>query len=110
VDFVRASVERERTETRAATRRTRRLRQLVAVLSCLVLLAAVMTAITVASRQDIAAQRDIGVSRQVASVAIALRSSDPELAGQLALAAFDLAETAEARGAVMTTLVNLDPT
>ncbi|MFC0106552.1 nSTAND1 domain-containing NTPase [Kibdelosporangium aridum] len=108
-EFVRASVERERAEQRAAARRTRRLRQMVAVLSCLVLIAAAMTVITVVSRQDIAAQRDIGVSRQVASTAIALRSADLWLAGQLAVAAYKLFPTAEARGAVMTTLANLDP-
>jgi len=35
--------------------------------------------------------------------------SDPDLAAQLALAAGDIADTAEARGALMTALVNLDP-
>lgn len=109
-EFVRASVRREHTERRAAARRTKRLRQLVAVLSCLVLLAAVMTVVAVVSRQDIVRQRDIGLSRQIAGTAIALRMSDPDLAGQLAVAAYDLASTAEARGAIMTTLVNLDPT
>ncbi|RSM91824.1 hypothetical protein DMH04_02320 [Kibdelosporangium aridum] len=108
-EFVHASVELERAEQRAAARRTRRLRQMVAVLSCLVLIAAAMTVITVVSRQDIAAQRDIGVSRQVASTAIALRSADLPLAGQLAVAAYRLLPTAEARGAVMTTLANLAP-
>jgi WD40 repeat protein len=109
-EFVRASVEREQAERRATVRRTRRLRQLVAVLSCLVLIAGTMTVITVVSRTAVAVQRDAGVSRQVANTAISLRVSDPDLAGQLALAALDLAETAEARGAVMTTLVNLEPT
>jgi WD40 repeat protein len=109
-EFVRVSVERERAEQRTSVRRTRRLRQLVAVLSCLVLIAGAMTAITVVSRRDIALQRDAIVSRQLGDTAISLRVSDPELAGQLAVVALRLAPTAEARGAVMTTLVNLQPT
>nr|WP_042188789.1 RICIN domain-containing protein [Kibdelosporangium sp. MJ126-NF4] len=110
IEFVCASAQREQVERRVAARRTKRLRQMVAVLSCLVLLAVVMTVVAVVSRQDIVTQRDIGVSRQAASAAIALRTSDPDLAGQLAVAAYDLVPTAEARGAVMTTLVALDPT
>ncbi|MGW4127286.1 nSTAND1 domain-containing NTPase [Amycolatopsis japonica] len=109
-EFIQAGVRREHAEQRAAARRTTRLRRMVAVLSCLVLLAAAMTVVAVVSRRDILAQQNIGLSRQVAGAAIALRISDPDLAGQLAVAAYDLAQTAEARGAIMTTLVNLDPT
>lgn len=109
-EFLRASVEREHAEQRVTARRTRRLRQLVALLSGLVLVAAVTTALTVKSRNDIAMQRNVGLSREVAGAAMALRVTDRDLAGQLAVAAHHLAPTAEARGAVLTTLVNLDPT
>jgi len=108
-EFLRACVERERAEQDSVLRRARRLRQFVAVLSCLVLLAATTTTLVVVSRNDLARQRDAGVSREVADAALALRVSDPDLAAQLALAALRLKDTAEARGALMTALVNLDP-
>jgi len=108
-EFLRTSVERERAEQQGVLRRARRLRQLVAALSCLVLLAVITTLLTVLSRYDVARQGDINVSREVADAALGLRVSDPDLAAQLALAAADVADTAEARGALMTALVNLDP-
>jgi WD40 repeat protein len=108
-EFLRASIERERAEQQGLLRRTRRLRQLVAVLSCLVLIAATMAAIAVLSRNELAALHDESVSREVAGVAAALRGSDPDLAAQLALAAYQIADTAEARGALITALGNLDP-
>jgi len=108
-EFLHACVERERAEQQGVLRRARRLRQLVAVLSCLVLLAATTTALAVLSLKDIKRQRDVGVSREVADAAIALRVSDPDLAAQLALAAYRIKDTAEAQGALMTALVNLDP-
>ncbi len=108
-EFLSACIERECAEQQGVQRRARRLRQLVAVLSSLVLLAATTTAIAVLSRNDLAHQRDVGVSREVADAALALRVSDPDLAAQLSLAALDVADTAEARGALMSALVNVDP-
>jgi hypothetical protein len=108
-EFLRASIGREQAEQQGLLRRTRRLRQLVAVLSCLVLIAATMAAIAVLSRNELAALHDESVSREVAGVAAALRGSDPGLAAQFALAANQIADTAEARGALITALGNLDP-
>lgn len=108
-EFLRASVERERIEQQGVAQRAQRLRQLVAVLSCLVLVAVTATVLAVRSRNDVARQRDESVSRQVAGAAVALRVSDPDLGAQLALAALRIADTAEAQGALMTALVNLDP-
>ncbi|MGH3694660.1 MAG: RICIN domain-containing protein [Pseudonocardiaceae bacterium] len=108
-EFLRASIECARAEQHHLLRRARRLRQLVAVLSCLVLIAATTTVLTVLSAKELGAQHDESVSREIAGVAAGLRVSDPALAAQLALAANRIADTAEARGALMTALVNLDP-
>jgi WD40 repeat protein len=108
-EFLRTSLDRELAEARLTARRTRRLRRLLVVLSCLVLVAATTTVLAVMSRNDIARQRDLGISRQVADAAVALRTSNPDLAGQLAVASHRIAHTAEARGAMMTALVKLDP-
>lgn len=109
-EFLRTSLEREQAERHLAARRARRLRQLLVVLGCLALVAATTSVLAFTSRNKIVKERDSGVSRQVADVAIALRTSDPDLAGWLALAAYHVAPTAEARGAMMTALANLEPT
>ena len=48
-------------------------------------------------------QRDVAVSRQVAEQALELRATNPALAAQLALAAYRLAPTPEARGSLLST-------
>jgi WD40 repeat protein len=100
-EFLDASLDRERTEQRLARRRTRRLRQLVAGLSALSLLAATTTAIAVRAQAAAQRQRDQAVSRTVAGQATALRADNPALADQLSLAAYQLAPTAEARGSLL---------
>jgi len=109
-EFLRASVEHERDEQRGLLRRTRRLRRLVVVLSCLVLLAVVTTASAIKSQDDLLGQRDIDLSREVAGSATALQASNAGLAAQLSVVAFRISRTAEARGAMMSTLVNLNLT
>lgn len=108
-DFLRASTALREAEQHGVARRTRRLRQLVAALSVLVLVATAATAIAVLARNDVLAQRDEGLSREIAKSAVALRVSDPALAVQLALVALRVWPTAEARGALMSTAVALDP-
>jgi WD40 repeat protein len=96
-EFLQASIGNTRAEERAARRRARRLQRLVAALTVLVLIAAFL--VVYAFRQQAAAtqQRDLAISRQVAMVADQLRGTDPALAMQLSLAAYQIAPTAEAR-------------
>lgn len=106
--FLRAAVDRERTDARRA-----RLRKLTAVLSALVVMAAATaTAFAIQSGQS---QLDSAVqlgkealSTSASGEAIRLRTSDRVLAAQLAVAAHHLSDTPEARGAVLSTLANLD--
>jgi WD domain, G-beta repeat len=107
--FLSASIQRERDEQRATRRRTRRLRQLVAVLGVMLLLAATTTVLAVQARNEAVRGREESISRKVASDTIGLRATDPALAAQLSLAAFRLSPTAEARGALISSLVTPDP-
>ncbi|GAA5171406.1 hypothetical protein GCM10023321_69930 [Pseudonocardia eucalypti] len=93
-DFLRESTRAEQAEQRAVVTRTRRLRALVAALAVLVALIAVVALDTVG-------QRNAARSREVAAAANWQRVPDPTLAGHLALAALDLHDTPEARGAVL---------
>ena len=79
----------------AARRRTRRGRALVATLTVLLLLA--VTGGVIASQQSA-----LNVSRQIAAEADSVRSTDPSLAMQLALAAYRTAPTPEARSSLLT--------
>jgi WD40 repeat protein len=96
-EFLHASIGNTRAEERAARRRSRRLQRLVAALTVLVLVAAFL--VVYAFRQQAAAtqQRDLAISRQVAMLADQLRGTDPALAMQLSLAAYQVTPTAEAR-------------
>ncbi|MFI9011378.1 helix-turn-helix domain-containing protein [Actinosynnema sp. NPDC053489] len=105
-EFVAASVERERGERRAARRRARRLRRLVAGLVVLLVLAVASTFLAVTALRETREQRDVAVSAKVANEATALRAADPALAGQLGLAAYRLAPTAEARGSLLSATGN----
>jgi hypothetical protein len=84
----------------AARRRTRRLRQSVALL--LVAVGATIYAACARSRAN--DQRDLALSQKVAGEGAALRTADPALAAQLSLAAYRLAPTVEARSGVLSTI------
>ncbi|MCM3885921.1 WD40 repeat domain-containing protein [Frankia sp. R82] len=99
--FLDASVTREQADARATRRRTRRLQQLVAGLTVLVLFAAAATAYALHQRSTAEHDRALALSRQVANQADSLRSSDPLLAAQLGLVAHRYADTTAARGAVI---------
>ncbi|HEU5475284.1 MAG TPA: WD40 repeat domain-containing protein [Actinophytocola sp.] len=100
-DFLDAAIGREQAEQLAARRRTGQLRQLVAGLTVLFLLAAAATVVAVRAQDTANRQRDEAISRKVAGEIAALRVADPALANQLSLAAYRLAPTAEARGALL---------
>ncbi|MFV2119897.1 WD40 repeat domain-containing protein, partial [Streptomyces sp. Act-28] len=92
------AVEERREKER---RRTRRGRQLLAVLSALVVLAALLSGVTVQQRRDAESQRAVALSRLVAANAERLRGTDTALAAQLGVVAYRTAPTAEARAALL---------
>ncbi|GAA1020580.1 hypothetical protein Aple_078720 [Acrocarpospora pleiomorpha] len=100
-DFLEASIAQEEEALRLARRRTRRLRAMVAGLATLVSLTLGATALALHSQQALKEQRNVAISRQIASDADRLRAGDPALAAQLALIAYRLAPTAEARSSLL---------
>ncbi|MFI6294419.1 helix-turn-helix domain-containing protein [Nonomuraea sp. NPDC050790] len=101
--FLDASVDREAGELAAARRRTRRLYQLVAGLAAMLLLTVAATVVSVRSLDTVSDQRNQALSGKAANEAVALRGTNPALAAQIGLAAYRLAPTAEARGALLST-------
>ena len=95
--FLDSSVARDAAERRAERRRTSRLRRLVALLAVALLVAAGSAAYAVRQRSLVAAERDVAVSRQLADKSRDLRVKDPSISAQLAIAAYRVAPTAEAR-------------
>ncbi|MGW0517090.1 nSTAND1 domain-containing NTPase [Crossiella sp. NPDC003009] len=91
-------------------RGVRRLRTLVAALTVFVLIAALTGGIALVQRREALTSRDEATSRQVGEQAAGLLGSDPSLAGQLGLAAYQLAGTPAARGAVLSAFATAYPT
>ncbi|WP_370943697.1 helix-turn-helix domain-containing protein [Amycolatopsis sp. cg5] len=92
------------TAERVATRkRTRRLRQLVALLAVLLLVAAGASAFAVNTSQTATEERNTALSQNVSHEATTLRPTKPALAAQLSLAAYRLVPTVEARGSLLST-------
>ena len=107
-EFLTASIGRRVAEQKAASRRTSRLQQLVAALAVAATAAGLLSVVAfqqkaAVARQEAAVirQRDLAVSRQVAIEAGQLRTSDPALAMQLSLTAYQIAATAEARTSLL---------
>jgi len=108
-EFLAASDARERAEDEAAARRGRALRRQVTLLSCLLVLAVASTAVAFYQQVDLRREADVGVSRQLAGLAVVLSGSDRAAGAQLAVAAYRIAPTAQARGALLTGLVAIEP-
>ncbi|HEV2636349.1 MAG TPA: helix-turn-helix domain-containing protein [Actinocrinis sp.] len=100
-DFLADSVDRDLADARAVRRRTHRLRRLVASLTALVVVSGLLTAYAFHERTAATIQRDLAISRQVAIEANQLRGNDVSLSMQLALAAYRIAPTPEARASVL---------
>jgi WD40 repeat protein len=98
----RSRVLRDR-ELAVARHRTRRLHRLVALLVVLLVVASATTAFAVRAGQTVTEQRNIALSQNVASAAATLRGTSPALATQLALAAYRLEPTLDARGGLLST-------
>ncbi|MET8145274.1 helix-turn-helix domain-containing protein [Sphaerisporangium sp. NPDC005288] len=92
--FLAASARRER-------RRVRRLVQSVVALSVLIAATGVAAVAAVRAERAAGRERDDALSQKTAQEALALRATNPALAAQLSLAAYRLAPTVAARGAVL---------
>ncbi|HEX4100925.1 MAG TPA: TIR domain-containing protein, partial [Pseudonocardiaceae bacterium] len=90
-DFLHASIRRDRFRRQRA----------VTVLSVLLALALVASVLAVTQQHAAERQRDVAVSRQAAGQALELRATNPALAAQLSLAAYQLVPTTEARGSLL---------
>ncbi|MBK3566229.1 hypothetical protein [Streptomyces sp. MBT62] len=101
--FLDASGDAQAGELAAVRRRTVRLRQLVTLLTVLVLTAVTTGVLAVGSRNSAVRQRNVAVARKVATDAAELRQQNPALAAQLNLAAYRLAPTADVRDQFMNT-------
>ncbi|MBV9314373.1 MAG: TIR domain-containing protein [Pseudonocardia sp.] len=94
--FLRTSIRRDRVRRRRA----------LTVLSVLLALAVAAAGIALIQQRAAAHQRDIAISRQVAGQALEVRATNPGLAAQLALAAYQLVPTTEARSSLLSVLAN----
>lgn len=99
--FLDASVALRETEQRAATRRSRQLRYLALGLAVLLIAAMVTSVVAIQQRQDAVRTRELAVSRQLGTQALVLADSDPITARLLAVQAFRIAPTMEARSALL---------
>lgn len=100
-EFVEAGVEDSTGRARRDRRRAARLRILLAIAAVLLLLAAILAVVAVRAERSAQQSRRNALSRQVAGTAVQLARSDPALAQQLALVAYQTAPTAAARSALL---------
>jgi WD40 repeat protein len=100
-DFLDASGQRRHAEERTARRRTLRLQLIVAALAVLCLVAGGLAIATYQQKNAATYQRDLAISRQVATEANQLRGTDIALAMQLSLTAYRVSPTAEALSSLL---------
>jgi WD40 repeat protein/energy-coupling factor transporter ATP-binding protein EcfA2 len=99
-DFLRASIRWDRLRRGGA----------LTVLSVLLVFALVAAGIAFTQQRTAKQQRDGAVSQQLVAQALELRATNPGLAAQLALTAYRLAPTAEARGSLLSIAADPDVT
>ncbi|RSM83144.1 hypothetical protein DMH04_23670 [Kibdelosporangium aridum] len=99
--FLQASDTAETVEYRRTRSRARRLKQLVALLVVLVLVAVGGVTTAVMNEQKAAEQHQLAIVRKAVNDANAMRAANPALARQIALAAYRLAPIPEARDALI---------
>ncbi|HEY7593955.1 MAG TPA: WD40 repeat domain-containing protein [Actinophytocola sp.] len=103
-EFLAASVDARDHERATARRRSRRARQLVALLAVLLLIACVSLVVAVRAQDAATAQRNAAVVGSALSDANLLRDTDPALSLQLTLAAYRAGPSARARDALLDAL------
>ncbi|MFK0257983.1 hypothetical protein [Streptomyces sp. NPDC090445] len=99
--FLDESREAQAGETAAVRRRAVRLRQLVTLLTVLVVIAATAGGLAADSRDSAIRQRNVAIARKAAADAAAVRQQNPSLAAQLNLAAYRLAAAGDVRDQLM---------
>lgn len=116
-EYVELSRSREGEELRREQRRSRRLAQLLAAASVMALVAAGLAILALDSRSQARDQRaaaaqarDEALSRQVAIEADRLVDTDPIVAKQLAVVAYEIAATDKARSSLLDTTSTRDAT
>ncbi len=102
-EFLDASLADRDREQALALRRTRRLRQLVALLLVLLLLAGGAIVQTIRAQDAADEQRNIAVAQQIAGAAVRMRESNRPLAQQLSVAAYRLESTRDVVDGLLTT-------
>ncbi|MDT7783878.1 MAG: hypothetical protein QOF58_2297 [Pseudonocardiales bacterium] len=95
--FLAASLAAEEEVSTSARRRTRRQRQLLAALATLIVVAASSTVFALQANKTAAEQRAAAVVLRAVGEAAALRSTNPDLAQQVALGAYQLVPLSQAR-------------
>jgi WD40 repeat protein/transcriptional regulator with XRE-family HTH domain len=100
-EFLDASTEHKLARERAARHRTWRLQALASVLAVLSLVVGVLAIVAYQQKSAATYQRDVAISRQIATEADQLRSTDIALAMQLSLASYRISPTTEARSSLL---------
>ncbi|GAB3160208.1 hypothetical protein GCM10027258_75150 [Amycolatopsis stemonae] len=102
--FLEAGRAQATAEADAVRRRTRRLRQLAALLGVLLVLAGVATGFAIDASRTATDQRNVALARKAVGDAADLRQTNPALSAQLSLAAYRLAPLPETRDGVLGSL------
>jgi WD40 repeat protein len=105
--FLDASIELQRREQAGAARRTRQLRYLAAGLAVLLLIVTGVSVVAVNESRQARRAQQVATSRQLAGQALALTRSAPDTAMLLAVQAYRIAPTVEARGALLSMAADL---
>ncbi|MGH9104738.1 MAG: helix-turn-helix domain-containing protein [Acidimicrobiales bacterium] len=100
-EFLEASQTLEAAERRSSRRRTRRTRQLLALVAALAVAASVLAGFALDARSVAEKIGNEALSRQVAIEASQLEATDPALAMQLALVAYRISPTVQARSMLL---------
>lgn len=108
-EFVEASIEHEAAERNTASRQARRLGRLAKALGVLLVACVVIASVAVAQRRTAVHEQRVAQSRQLAVRAQDLSVAWPDAAQRLAVSAYRVAPTAEARGALLSTAAYKPP-
>ncbi|MFS8099012.1 hypothetical protein LFM09_17960 [Lentzea alba] len=100
-EFLTASLTAEQAELASARRGRRRLQVCVALLAMLLVATTGISLAALRATSEATRQRNIALSQKVAQDVERLRAANPALAAQLALAAYRLSPTTEARSQVL---------
>ncbi|MEC3981040.1 nSTAND1 domain-containing NTPase [Amycolatopsis sp. H20-H5] len=108
-EFLDRSIAAQDSQQLVERRRTRRLRQLVAVLTVLVVVAGAATIYAAKTGATATEQRDLALAQKVLSQSQAIRETNPALALQLQLAAYRLSPQPNLREALFTSYATPAP-